>query len=162
MPNPQKVKQYLTSHGIDFILHEHEPVFTCEQAANSRNYNKIRGIHSKNLFIKDRRAKNFYLVILPLTKTFDIKQLGETLNQKLKFANQKELLEILDIEPGAVSIFGLINDTTHKVQVLIDKTITDADFVSFHPNINTETLELSQQNFQKYLTSIKNKIQVVD
>lgn len=162
MPNPQKIKQYLKDHNIDFTTYEHEPVFTCEQAENSQGYNEIKGTHAKNLFIKDRRAKNFYLIILPFSKQFSIKEFEQSLNQKLKFANEKELLEILDITPGAVSILGLINDTENKVKVFIDKSVYESDFVSFHPCINTETLGFSKANFQKYLDSIKNKIEVIN
>ncbi|MBS3093194.1 hypothetical protein J4456_01285 [Candidatus Pacearchaeota archaeon] len=49
-----------------------------------------------------------------------------------------------------------------KVTIIIDNEIWNADFVSFHPNVNTETLELSGKDFQKYILSLKNKCEVME
>lgn len=84
------------------------------------------------------------------------------LNDKIKFANENDLKEILDLETGTVSPFGLINDKERKVVLVIDKEVLENNFVSFHPNINTSTLELSSENFRKYLDSLDNKIIVVE
>lgn len=153
------IKEYLKKLNIEYITHKHPKVYTCEQADN---YNKqIKGIHSKNLFIKDRKSKNFYLIILPADKNLDIKKFEAILNEKLKFANEENLKEILNLTPGSVSPFGLINDKESIVHIIIDKEVWESDIVSFHPNINTETLELSGLNFKKYINSLKNKLTIV-
>ena len=67
----------------------------------------------------------------------------------------------MGLTPGSVSPFGLINDKDHKVKIVIDKEIWDSDFVSFHPNVNTETLELSGMDFHKYIESLDNDMELI-
>ena len=98
---------------------------------------------------------------MPEDKRLDMKEMGEKLGDKIKFSNEQNLKDILGLLPGSVSPFGLINDKEKKVKVVIDKDIWDADFVSFHPNINTETLELSGENFKKYIESLDNDLMVI-
>ncbi len=151
-----EIKEYLKEKEIKFKTFTHPAVYTCEEA---EKYNKkIKGIHSKNLFLKDRKSRTFYLVIQPANKKVDIEELSKQLKDKLKFANENDLKEILNVSTGAVSPFGLINDKEHKTIVVIDKEIWDSEFVSFHPNINTETLELTKQGFHKYIGSLENKL----
>ena len=154
-----EIKSYLTSLGIKFKTFSHPPVYTCEEA--KRYSNKIKGIHSKNLFLKDKKGENFYLVIIPEYKKLQIKDLEKNLGQKLTFADEKDLKSLLNLTSGAVSPFGLINDKELKTKLIIDKKILDSEFKSFHPNVNTETLELTKENFGKYLNSIKNKITII-
>lgn len=155
------IKSYLKEKGIEFKSFEHPPVFTCEEAEKQRIYAEIRGIHSKNLFLKERKSRRFYLVILPADKRLEIRELEAVLGDKLKFANENDLKEILDLTQGSVSPFGLINDKGHKAVVVIDKKVWYSDFVSFHPNVNTETLELSGRDFQKYIKSLSNKLKII-
>lgn len=155
------VKKYLTSKGISFKEFKHNPVYTVEEAKNERIYDDIKGIHSKNLFLKERKGKRFYLVIMPEHKPLDMKELGEKLGDKIKFANEDNLKEILDLSPGSVSPFGLINDTEHKVKLIIDEVVWEADYVSFHPNVNTATLELSKEDFHKYVESLANEREII-
>ena len=151
-----EIKKYLKKLGIKFNIFNHPEVYTCEEA---EQYSKnIKGIHSKNLFIKNKKSKVFYLVIIPANKKINMDELSEIVNDKIKFANENDLKEILSLSSGAVSPFGLINDKEGKVKVIIDKEVGESDFVSFHPNINTETLELSREDFHKYIKSLKNEL----
>lgn len=154
-----EIKNHLVELGLSFKEFKHPPVYTCEEA---ERYNQdIKGIHSKNLFIKDKKSKIFYLVILPASKQLDMNKLGGLLNDKIKFANEEDLKNILGLNKGAVSPFGLINDKKNKVQIVIDKEVWDSEFVSFHPNINTETLELTKEDFHKFIKSLKNKLIII-
>ncbi len=154
-----EIKQYLKGLNIKFKTHTHPPLYTCEQA---EKYNKeIKGIHSKNLFLKSKKTTAFYLIILPSIEKLNIKEFESLLNEKLTFANEKELKDILNLSTGAISPFGLINDKNNKAVLIIKKEIWNSDFVSFHPNINTETLELAGKDFQKYISSLKNKMIII-
>mgnify|MGYP001606521995 CR=1 FL=1 len=151
-----EIKKYLEELGIKFKEFNHPAVFTCEEA---EKYNKdIRGIHSKNLFIKNRKSKKFYLIIMPANNKLDMQEFETILKDKVKFANEEDLKNILNLTAGAVSPFGLINDKSNIVKIVIDKEVWNSDFVSFHPNINTKTLELTKENFHKYLKSLKNEL----
>ncbi len=154
-----KIKKYLQENQIKFKSFKHPAVYTCEEA---EKYNKdIKGIHSKNLFLKNKKSTRFYLVIVPAKKKTDLKELSKITEDKLTFANEKDLKEKLKLSTGAVSPFGLINDENGEINLLIDKEVWNSNYVSFHPNINTETLELSKQNFHKYVNSLKNKLSIL-
>jgi len=152
-------KIYLKKLGIKFIEHSHPAVYTCEQA--EKYHKTIKGIHSKSLFLKSKKQEKYYLMIMPCRERLDIKKLEVYLNEKLTFADEKELKEILGLTPGSVSPFGLLNDSKHQVFILINKEVWESKIVNFHPNINTQSLEFSGKDFQKYIKSLKNKFEII-
>lgn len=156
------IKNYLKKLSINFREYRHAPVFTVEQAKKERTYENMQGKHCKTLFLKDRKSRNFYLIVLPEYKSLNIAELEKKLNEKIKFASPENLKQILNLTPGSVSPFGLINDKESKVKIIIDADVWKAEFVNFHPNINTETLEISGEDFHKYINSLKNKIEILD
>jgi Ala-tRNA(Pro) deacylase len=155
------IKDYLVGAGIEFQLYTHSAVFTCEEAENCKEYKSIKGIHSKNLFLKDRKARRFYLIIMPIDKKLDLSEIEKISGDKIKFGNEDELKSILGLSKGSVSPFGLINDSEHKTIVYIDKIVWESEYVSFHPNINTQTIGLTGENFQKYIKKVGNIYKVV-
>jgi Ala-tRNA(Pro) deacylase len=151
------VEDFLSANSISFELHEHAPVFTGEELEQLN----IPGLTAKNLFLRDQKSTRFILVILPAAKKTDLKKLGETTGAgKLSFVNAETLKLKLGVEPGAVSPFGLLNNTAHDVEVFIDNEVTRATSVQFHPNRNTATLQLTSEMFTRYLSLLKNKITV--
>ncbi len=103
------------------------------------------------------------MVVLPAEKRADLKKIGETVGDKqITFASPEALLEKLGLTPGTVSPFGLLNDKNHEVEVYIDQKVYYAKIVSFHPNRNTASLELSGNMFRKFLQAIENKTKVID
>ena len=115
------IKEYLKKLGVEFREFKHKPVFTVEEAKKERTCENLRGVHSKNLFLKERKSRRFYLVVTPESKPLEIKKLEGVLGDKLKFANDGDLKEILGVTPGSVSPFGLINDKSRKAKVIIDR-----------------------------------------
>jgi Ala-tRNA(Pro) deacylase len=155
------VEDYLNSKEINFQLFEHPPVFTCEEA--EKHCSHIPGLSCKNLLLCDKKAKNYYLVILPASKRSDLKKFAEIVGQtKVTFASPKALFEKLGLEPGSVSPFGLLNDINNEVQVYIDKEVYNTELVSFHPNRNTASIVLSKEMFHKYLNCLQNKISAIE
>ncbi len=60
----------LSQIGIEYTNHEHPAVFTVEEA--DMHHEGIDGVHSKNLFFKDRK-KNLVLVVTLSDKPIRIK-----------------------------------------------------------------------------------------
>ena len=138
------------------MRHEHEAVFTCKEADELRG--SIKGMASKNLFLQNKKKTRFFLVILSSTKQIDLKKFAEVVNEKkISLASGETLYKKLKLTPGSVSPFGLIHDLENEVEVYIDSDISHAETVSFHPNINTVTLDLSNKMFKKFLNSIPHK-----
>ncbi|QQR83993.1 prolyl-tRNA synthetase associated domain-containing protein [Candidatus Peregrinibacteria bacterium] len=150
------VESYLVSKDIEFKKHEHPAVFTCEEA--EEHCGMIPGLACKNLFLRNKKKTRFLLVVLSAKKQADLKKVSELAGDKFGFASPDLLKEKLDLEPGSVSPFGLLNNHEHDVEVYVDETVYHADIVSFHPNRNTATLELTGPMFQKFLEIIPNSV----
>jgi Ala-tRNA(Pro) deacylase len=153
--NEERVYEVLKKLGIAYVRHEHPPVYTVDQA--EQYWEDIGGTHCKNIFLRNKKGKRHYLVILLSSKKADLtaleRQLGE---DRLSFASPERLMSYLGLEPGAVSPFGLINDSKKEVQVIIDRDLRRAEIVNFHPNVNTATVSIDFMDFEKFLAWCRN------
>lgn len=159
-----QIKEYLKNLKIEYKAYIHPAVYTV--AESEKHKIELKSPINKTLFLKSKKpltenSKKYYLVILPGNKRLNLKELEQKLNEKITFASEQELKEILNLYPGAVSPFGLINNKDSKVELIIDKESLTSELISFHPNINTETIELTQQDFKKYLDTLKNKVIII-
>lgn len=155
----EKLKKYLEKYNISYKIYEHPAVFTVAESDKVTKH--IPGARSKNLFLKDEN-NNFYLVSMPGEKRLNTKSLRAYFKLKeLNFASPSELKEQLNISPGSVSLFCMIR-ASERVTLVIDKEIWSASLAGFHPNVNTSTLVLDNKNIKKFLSTLKNKIEVID
>lgn len=162
MNQQEKVYSFLKNLNIEFELYEHLPIFTVEEG--EIYWAEINATHCKNLFFRDKKGKQHYLVVLRSDKQLDIKQLNSNLagdNERLSFASPERLMKYLQLTPGSVSPFGLINDEQNHVVLFIDSDLKHAEKLSFHPNINTLTVVVSQNDFQCFLANIGNRFQYI-
>jgi len=151
------VYEYLDALNIPFESYKHEPVFTVKEADELDIH--MEGQYCKNLFLKDKKGKHHYLVIMPQCQQFRFKELETELNvSKLSFGSKEKLFELLGVSPGSVGVFGLINDEKAQVQVIISKEFDPTKNITFHPNSNDETLSLTYHDFMKFLGSRNNQL----
>ena len=156
----QRVYDVLAELGIAFERHEHPPVFTVEEA--NRHWAGIDAAHCKNLFLRNKKGTTHYLVILEHLKDADLKRLVVRLgDDRLSFASPERLTAHLGLSPGSVSPFGLINDRTHQVRVVIDADLRAAERIAFHPNVNTATIVVSWTDFERFLAWCGNSVRFV-
>ena len=155
-----KLKEYLDKNSVNYVLHRHSAVFTVAESSGNEEINKIPGLRCKTLFLKDESGI-FYLVGMPGAKRLDIKKLEKHLSvKKLRFASEEELEREIKLKAGSVSIFGAINSSS--VMLIIDKDVWSAITVCFHPNINTETLEIKHENLERYYRSLVNRKEIIE
>lgn len=155
--NALKVYDCLKQLNISYEAVHHAPIFTSN--AEVAAFNGLDVMDIKNLFLKGHKGRHHYLIVMPYDHPLDMKLLADLVGEKsLSFASDERLEKYLGCESGAVSIFGLINDADHEVIVMIDEAVANARQVGFHPNISTETLILSQEDFARFLKSLKNDI----
>jgi len=151
---------HFNKEKIEYQLHNHKPLFTVDQSKDLRG--KISGIHTKNLFLKDKK-NNFFLLSCIEDKKIDLKTLKTPLKAKnLSFASHSYLGEIMSLKPGAVSPFGLINDINKVVNFYLDKDIFDGSIVNFHPIENNATITMNIDNFKKFINLINVKLNIID
>ncbi|MBT2701357.1 prolyl-tRNA synthetase associated domain-containing protein [Bacillus sp. ISL-40] len=156
----KSVYDVLEQLKISFKRYEHVPVFTVEEIRNLDI--TIPGGHTKNLFLRNRKGDKHFLMIVSEDKDVDLKSLSKLINSTpLSFGSPERLNKYLKVYPGAVGAFGLLNDTTNHVQVVLDSDLLDKDTINFHPNVNTATVNLSVQEFRRYLNSINNPVSIL-
>lgn len=157
-----KVYKTLDSLNIAYHSYTHPAVYTIEEIDKY----DVKGdniVHCKNLFLRNSKGDQHYLVITEPDKRTDTKSLARQIEStRLSFASPERLEKHLGLEPGAVSPFGLINDENKHVEVLIDKDLATREKITFHPNINTASVTISYEDFQKYMGWCGNKVTYVD
>ena len=145
---PDCLMATLTLLDISFTKHTHPPLRTVEDAKAFRG--DLKGAHIKNLYLRDRKKRNFLLVVEE-DKTIDLKSLpGLIGSDRLSFGSADRLFEMLGVRPGAVSPFTLINDPDHKVQLILDADLLDQPYLFAHPLVNDMTLEVSGADLMRF------------
>jgi Ala-tRNA(Pro) deacylase len=154
------VARRLAELGIAVERHEHPPVATVEAA--EQYWVGIDATHCKNLFLRNQKGNRHYLVILEHRKKADLRKVADQIGDgKLSFGSPERLKTHLGLTPGSVSPFGLINDASHAVRIVLDRDLKSAVRLSFHPNINTVTYVVSAADFTRFLEVCGNPVQHV-
>jgi Ala-tRNA(Pro) deacylase len=135
------------------IMHRtvtHPPLFTVEQSQALRG--TIPGGHTKNLFLKDKKDALFLVVALE-DAAIDLKSLHRRLGASGRFSFGASTLmrEVLGIEPGSVTPFAAINDTTGRVTVILDAAMMEHATLNYHPLDNTMTTSIARNDLVKFL-----------
>lgn len=156
-----EIYKFLETHDIPYERHDHPPVYTCEDV--NRLVPDLPGRKTKNLFICDNKGQQHFLVTVPDEKSVDLKSLGEALAvKKLRFASADRLATHLKLEPGSVTILGVMNDDAGAVTVVVDKAIWEADALQCHPLVNTATLVITLDNVRRFLDAAGHAPTVLD
>jgi len=139
--------EFLDRLGVEFDRTDHpeEPATSMEVCARIDAILDVR--ICKNLFLCNRQQTNFYLLIMPGDKPFKTKELSGQLGiSRLSFADEKHMLEYLDLYPGSVSVMGLMNDKEHKVRLVIDEDVFKEEMFGCHPCANTSSIRFKTKD----------------
>ena len=149
---PAELFAYLDRLGIAHTTVTHPPLFTVEQSQALRG--QIPGGHTKNLFLKDKKGALF-LVTTPEDSVIELKSLHRRLGAggRFSFGSADLMFETLGITPGAVTPFGALNDTSHRVTVVLDKALMEHTTINCHPLVNTMTTSLPRDGLVAFLTA---------
>ena len=135
MIDKKSLIKLLDKNNCQYKLYNHPPLVTVNDSVNMRG--KINGGHTKNLFLKNKK-NNFFLITCLESTLIDLKFLQKKLNLgNLSFAGEKYLKELLSVNPGAVTPFGLLNDINHQIKFFFDINLNNFEIFNFHPLVNT-------------------------
>ena len=138
--NKQEIYNYLKSENIEFEVTEHKAVFN--MAEMSKVELPYPEADAKNLFVRDDKKRNYYLITVKGNKMVNLKEFKQNNGTRnLSFASEKDLADIMELIPGAVTPLGVLNDSGRIVQVFIDSDLADG-LIGVHPNENTATVWL--------------------
>lgn len=141
----QRCYDLLEQLNIPYKRVDHEETATVESCEEVEALLQID--ICKNLFLCNSQKTRFYLLMMPGQKKFMTKLLSRQIgSSRLSFAKPEYMEQYLNITPGSVSVLGLMNDTDHHVQLLIDQDLLEDDYIGCHPCINTSSLKLSMND----------------
>jgi len=148
---PQDLFAFLDRLGIEHTTVSHPPLFTVEQSRELRG--SIPGGHTKNLFLKDSRDTAFLVVALE-DAAINLKTLHHRLEAgRFSFGSAALMRELIGIEPGSVTPFAVINDTSCRVTVVLDDVMMEQPRLNYHPLVNTMTTTIARDDMVRFLTA---------
>ena len=140
---------------------EHPPAFTTEQA--DAFIEGIEGVRTKSMFLTNKKKTQYYLLIMDDQKSLDMDLFKDLVSaNRIRMASADSLFEKIELPPGTVSPFGLLNNPERDIQVYFDKEIVDEERMSFHPNTNDKTIFLATQDLFKFLTHLGYDYQILE
>lgn len=156
---PEDLFAHLDRLGVAVTTHHHAAAFTVEQG--NEVWGNIPGIHCKNLFLKDAKAR-LWLVVAPAERRIDLKRLPARIGAaRLSFGSAELLDQVLGVEPGSVTPFALINDRERRVSLVLDSWMMEQGLLNYHPLRNTMTTTIRTEDFRTFLASTGHRPEVV-
>lgn len=156
-----RVYDKLDSLGIEYVRTDHGYADHMEDCYEIDAV--LEATICKNLFLCNRQKTNFYLLMMPGDKPFKTKELSSQIQSaRLSFASAEDMEKYLDIQPGAVSVMGLMNDTENQVRLLVDEDILKGEYIGCHPCVSTSSMRIRTNDiWEKFLPSVNHDMTVV-
>ena len=149
----------LKSLEIETKTRDHPAVHTVEEARAHKDGSD--GGHCKNLFLKDDKGQLWLIVCLGESE-IDLKTAPAKIgSRRLSFGKPELMMEVLGVEPGSVTPFGLINDTSHRVNVVLDAAMMAHELVNYHPLQNTATTTIRSADLVRFLRALGHDPKIV-
>lgn len=160
--NKEKIYSLIEEKNLWHEITEHEAVFNMEEL--SKIDVPYPENDAKNLFVRDDKKTNYYLITVKGNKRVDLKEFRKNHSTRhLSFASADNLGEILNLTPGSVSPFGLLNDQDVRVQFFIDQDFfTEPNIIGVHPNDNTATIWLHPNDLVDIIKSHGNQVKIIE
>ena len=160
MYNEQSLLKELDALCIKYEYYAHEPLFTVEQI-NTLQVD-IKGLHCKNLFVKNKDGAKWILVINAEERA-NLKSIAEKLeSSRLSFCSAEEMQACLGVIPGSVTPFAIANNSEHNVTLVIDKKLSESEIINCHPLANTATVAITYSDLAKFIKHAGHEITVMN
>ncbi len=157
---PEDLFQIFQRLGISHALHHHQPIFTVQEGEHLKA--SIPGLHCRNLFLKDKKEQMF-LVVAANDTAVDMKKLeGVIGSARLSFGSPDRLWKYLGITPGSVCPFVAVNDTEHRVTIVLDAYMMASKLVCYHPLDNSMSVCLTPADLLKFFDHTGHQVKILD
>ena len=156
----EETYKYLEEHNVEFEITEHEAVFSMgELGSVTLPYPEW---DAKNLFVRDDKKKNYYLITVRGNKRVDLKEFRKKHGlRNLSFASPEDLAEMLCVAPGSVSPLGLLCDKECRVHFYLDSEY-EGNKIGIHPNDNTATVWLKTDDLVRIIKEHGNTMEYAE
>ena len=158
--NKTETYDFLKRNKIEYEVTEHPALFSMDDVCDVEL--PYQDADAKNLFVRDDKKRNYYLITVRGAKRVDLKEFGtEHGTRRLSFASAEDLKKYLGVEPGSVSPLGLLNDEERKVKFFLDSEFKDVTGrIGIHPNDNTATVWLKTDDLIKIIKDHGNETEL--
>ena len=156
----QEIYNYLKEKNISYEVTNHKAVYNMEEASEIDI--PYPNQDAKNLFVRDDKKKNYYLITVKGNKRLDLKEFSLKNNtRRLSFASKEDLMKIMKLIPGAVTPFGILNDKDNIVKFYLDKEfLEEPKFLGVHPNDNTATIWIKTDDLINIIKDNGNEVKI--
>ena len=156
----EEIYQYLKKHQISYEVNEHKAVF------NMGELDSVKLLYpewdAKNLFVRDDKKRNYYLISVKGDKRVDLKNFRKQLGLRpLSFASADDLMAIMGLTPGSVTPLGILNDIDCKVHFYMDSVFA-GNIIGVHPNDNTATIWIQADQLIHLIREHGNEADIVE
>lgn len=160
--NKQEIYDLIKSKNIWYEITEHKAVFNMNELSEIET--PYPEYDAKNLFVRDDKKRNYYLITVKGDKRVNLKEFRRQNNTRpLSFASEQELMSILNLIAGSVTPLGLLNDKELKVVFYLDKDFLNGkQIIGIHPNENTATLWLKIEDLISIIKEHGNEVNILE
>ena len=146
----QKIFDILEVLWSQYTNYEHDAVFSCDEAKGV----DIPGVRVKSLLLRNKKATNYYMVVLPDFKQLDTNIIRAVFDDsKMSFASEDRMMEKIWLRPWSVSPFALVNNEEKYIVVVFDAELKNV-LIGFHPLQNDNTVVLEMSEVEKFLNHL--------
>ena len=149
-----EIYHYLDEQKIEHEITEHKAVFNMSELDSVKL--PYPEWNAKNLFVRDDKKRNYYLITVKGDKRVDLKAFRRQHGLRaLSFASAEDLSDIMKLIPGAVTPLGILNDAECRVQFFLDAEFA-GNKIGIHPNDNTATVWMQADDLMKIIQNHGN------
>jgi Ala-tRNA(Pro) deacylase len=138
-----KLKEFLDSKQIQYIVISHSPAFTAQQVAASAH---VKGKElAKTVMVK--LDSSLAMAVLPASQKVDLERLREAAGaEQAELASEREFRDRFpDCDLGAMPPFGNL----YGLDVYVADTLTDDEEIAFNAGSFTELVRMAYRDFEQ-------------
>ncbi len=151
------ILEALKTAGVPYTITRHPAVHSIDEL-QELGLEKGKMV-AKNLFLREDRRKRYFILTIRQDKNVKLKELRTLLCcRPLSFASEEELFYLLGEKAGAVTPLGIVHDTEHRVEVVLDTDILHFPLVGVHPDDNTSTVWICPEHLEQFISLHGNRI----
>jgi Ala-tRNA(Pro) deacylase len=123
----------------------------------------MSGIFTKNLLLKDKK-KRLFLIVAEEGRDIDLKTFNARIGAKghLSFASPELMRDVLGVDPGTATPFGLMNDLGGQVTPVIDASLMSAGVINFHPLVHTASTSIRPDDLLTFIRACGHEPLIVE
>ena len=157
----QEIYALFAREGIEYEAIEHKAVYHMDDLADVQLPHPEAD--AKNLFVRDDKRRDYYLITVRGDKRVDLKQFRRDHGTRpLTFAHADELGAMLGLTPGAVTPLGLLNEKECRVKMFLDADLVSCGLAGVHPNDNTATVFLKTADLVQLVRQSGHEVEITN